>query len=557
MCAGKMKRSLLALVPIFVIGLGLRLGFVWNGTLDPDESQHLHAAWLVAHGRILYVDFWEHHGPLFYYLVAPLTRLFTDSPGVYFATRGLMLLAAAAALGLLYLVLRRLEPPVAPLAIALLCLQPGLIEYTTQIRPDVPALCTWVAALLALIRWRETGASRWIWSTGLLLGATAAFSPKAIYELTGVSVLVLAAGWVSRTSARRTLTAFARLAVGSAVPLLLILGWMWATGGPGAPEAFFRSVVIDNLAFPDASRRTLFAVQNAIVVLLAGVGTLIVVRRLRLGVVTHPVHGPLLVPALVISILLLLPTTPAVYEYTWLPVAVVAAAYAAVGTAAFIRISPRRPVVTVLIVVIAVGAFIHPAAVAAIYAVRNENAAKLRDMERELTYACPDDAVFDATGLYVFRAAASRYAALVVGIRREIGLGQIPVTDVIDQLRSSRAPVGLWDRRLQIIGGPIADFARRYYVRQPDGLLLAGATIAPTPAGAPGRASVELLRHTLYRVSLPVGSTVQIDGTTVLPGLLPLTAGRHVVTWSALPGPIRITASTCAERLAGGEAERW
>ena len=63
---------------VFAALLGLaavvRVGVVLNRSLDADESQHLHAAWLVGQGQVPFRDFWEHHLPLFYYLLAPLTR---------------------------------------------------------------------------------------------------------------------------------------------------------------------------------------------------------------------------------------------------------------------------------------------------------------------------------------------------------------------------------------------------------------------------------------------------------------------------------------------------
>jgi predicted membrane-bound mannosyltransferase len=103
----------LTVVAVLAIGLALRLGFIWNGPLDLDESQHLHDAWLVAHGPVVYVDFWEHHSPLFYYVVAPLTRLFTDSAYVYLTAHGLMLAITGVAFVLLYLALRRLRSSLA------------------------------------------------------------------------------------------------------------------------------------------------------------------------------------------------------------------------------------------------------------------------------------------------------------------------------------------------------------------------------------------------------------------------------------------------------------
>ena len=101
-------------VPIFVALLGLaagtRIGLAINGAIDPDESEHLHAAWLVSAGLVPYRDFWDHHAPLFFYAMAPLTRWLTDNPSVYLVGRALMLVAAAATLALLYRLARRLGP---------------------------------------------------------------------------------------------------------------------------------------------------------------------------------------------------------------------------------------------------------------------------------------------------------------------------------------------------------------------------------------------------------------------------------------------------------------
>ena len=89
-------------LPVFVASLVLvaviRVGVVLNRAIDPDESQHLHTAWQVALGWVPYRDFWEHHMPAFYYLAAPLTLRFTDSPTVYLAGRTLMTAAATLAL---------------------------------------------------------------------------------------------------------------------------------------------------------------------------------------------------------------------------------------------------------------------------------------------------------------------------------------------------------------------------------------------------------------------------------------------------------------------------
>ena len=58
-----------------------------NRRIDPDESQHLHVAWLLTQGQVPYRDFWEHHLPFFHYAMAPLTAWLADRPEVYFAAR--------------------------------------------------------------------------------------------------------------------------------------------------------------------------------------------------------------------------------------------------------------------------------------------------------------------------------------------------------------------------------------------------------------------------------------------------------------------------------------
>ena len=40
-----------------------------------DELEHLHATWCVAQGQLPYRDFFEHHTPLLYYLLAPIAAL--------------------------------------------------------------------------------------------------------------------------------------------------------------------------------------------------------------------------------------------------------------------------------------------------------------------------------------------------------------------------------------------------------------------------------------------------------------------------------------------------
>ena len=63
--------SAVALAILFALHLAA-VGISANREPHVDETEYLHAAWLMAQGRQLYVDFFEHHSPFFF---ATLERL--------------------------------------------------------------------------------------------------------------------------------------------------------------------------------------------------------------------------------------------------------------------------------------------------------------------------------------------------------------------------------------------------------------------------------------------------------------------------------------------------
>src|SRR5262249_17869013 len=71
-------RRSLVLVLILIAGppacTGLRTRYLLRSPLAVDELEHVHAAWLVSKGQTPYVDFFEHHPPLFYFTLAPVVH---------------------------------------------------------------------------------------------------------------------------------------------------------------------------------------------------------------------------------------------------------------------------------------------------------------------------------------------------------------------------------------------------------------------------------------------------------------------------------------------------
>lgn len=52
-----------------------------------DHVEHLHAAWLVWQGEVPYRDFFEHHNPLLWFILAPITALFYLNPYIIYVSR--------------------------------------------------------------------------------------------------------------------------------------------------------------------------------------------------------------------------------------------------------------------------------------------------------------------------------------------------------------------------------------------------------------------------------------------------------------------------------------
>ena len=61
--------------------------FFWGGYGTCDHAEHLHASWLVWQGEVPYRDFFEHHNPLLWYVMAPVVALFYKNVMIFYVAR--------------------------------------------------------------------------------------------------------------------------------------------------------------------------------------------------------------------------------------------------------------------------------------------------------------------------------------------------------------------------------------------------------------------------------------------------------------------------------------
>jgi len=181
-------------------------------TFDPDEMQHLHAAWCVAQGMVPYRDFFEHHAPGLALLLAPLVGAFDTARSfdavlqVMLAARSVMLAITALTVVLTWkLADFAFGREAAWIAASLLSVSMVFVARTLEVRPDVPALACWVASLVAVGVASRSRSRLAVWRpwllSGILLGLATVFTQKLLLAGPGLavaSILYVSAGRSTR-----------------------------------------------------------------------------------------------------------------------------------------------------------------------------------------------------------------------------------------------------------------------------------------------------------------------------------------------------------------------
>ncbi|MCX5785794.1 MAG: hypothetical protein NTX59_08890 [Elusimicrobia bacterium] len=218
----------------------LRLFLIRYRSFDTDELEHLHAAWLVAHGQVPFRDFFEIHGPLFPFLLAPLTAFIHDPIRAIWAARLLMLALTAATIRVLWSMTapgRGLLTRALP--ILLLCSFTTFANKSLEVRPDVPAMA--LLSLTLLLASGDTSSLRLRLAAGFSLGLAFFFTPKIAYPAAGLVI-----GWfISDMAApgsgwKDLLRRWACFFAGAAIPFTgLALYFIAKDGGRAFYECFY------------------------------------------------------------------------------------------------------------------------------------------------------------------------------------------------------------------------------------------------------------------------------------------------------------------------------
>jgi hypothetical protein len=231
-----------ALILIIVLYLW-RLWLLKTVEFNPDEFWHLHSAWCLSTGLIPYRDFFEHHTPWLYFLLAPIFRFYrvdvdpNAAVAFIFLARRIMILCAATALALTFVLGRLLRcERVAWLSTALLSTTVVFAHKTLEIRPDVPAMVLWLGCLVTLLKAIDARGiterkERCLFIlSGFFIGGAVMTAQKILVVMPGLGLAMLWYLAAGEGRARKRLLNCVRQLIGFSVPIIGTLMFFWAHG---------------------------------------------------------------------------------------------------------------------------------------------------------------------------------------------------------------------------------------------------------------------------------------------------------------------------------------
>lgn len=201
--------------------LALHRGF------DHDEIETVHSAWLVQQGQLIYRDFFQHHHPLFYGLLAPIVGVLGESARTLVTLRGVPLLFMLLSVVSVYRIGAAQYGRLAGLGAALLAGSSLLyVQSAIEIRPDTAHTASMMLGFLFLLG-TSRRPPRWAYAvSGICFGLALVFLQKAVFGIAAAGLVVLYR-WYRREIGFRELMAGAG---GLVLPGLVMMGWVLAAG---------------------------------------------------------------------------------------------------------------------------------------------------------------------------------------------------------------------------------------------------------------------------------------------------------------------------------------
>jgi len=509
-----------------VVGVVLLVVVSRQREFQVDEVEHLHAAYNIRDGRMIYRDFWQGHPPLLYALLTPLTDVH-NPVATYRRARILTVTLLLATIALCSLAARRLGGGwAAALAFALALFHTTLIERGIEVRPDGALALLIIGALAIELSWH--GPLRRFSVEALLLGLGGLLTQKAVLPLA-----IFAMMWIAAAVRERRPRLIIQPLLLSLVPLAIALAVLAAMG---TAAAFLRDVVFSaTSAVTRSENRGTFSPLGFLIVeqsrnvafaLLAIAGLIWIALRRRDNAARFTAFVAL---AGVVALW----ASPFPWPYVQVgiipPLVVVAATFVACA-------SGRRAPVAVVAVIALAGVTAVPRLMRKGAGSPDLQFATLREIAR---LTAPNATAFDLAGLY-FRPDAYPVYAMSGDMLLSYVHGAFP--RIVPELHRNAVACVLYDYRTSALPAEEKAFIGSHFTHYGGNIYLPGADLTRA-------ASIEFEVLAPARFRYEGRGAIAVDGTPFTRGLL--TRGVHHISTIRPATPSRIVIDAPPPALTG------
>ncbi|WP_421763413.1 ArnT family glycosyltransferase [Ekhidna sp.] len=173
-----------ALVIISVFSMSLFRDF------DHDEFEAVHTAWKILTGEVIYIDFFQHHHPFFYYLIIPFIKLIGEKTLTLLILRLFIFSFFLGILRISYLLIRDIfdSNKIAWLAILLLVSTSMFSQKAIEIRPDVPQVFFGLFAIFTYLRNFKGDSRNPLYLSALFMAISFLFLQKTFFIIAGLGL---------------------------------------------------------------------------------------------------------------------------------------------------------------------------------------------------------------------------------------------------------------------------------------------------------------------------------------------------------------------------------
>jgi len=169
----------------FLLGIVLLLIF-FNSLFryfDHDEFEAIHTSWKILNGETIYIDFFQHHHPLLYYVMMPIIKIFGEN---VFTILFLRIIAYVLFLLILLItynlaILLFNDKKIGLISLIFLSSSTFFFNKAIEIRPDVPQVLFGLIAIYFFIIQFKKKTSKYTVFSALSLGLSFLFLQKAVF----------------------------------------------------------------------------------------------------------------------------------------------------------------------------------------------------------------------------------------------------------------------------------------------------------------------------------------------------------------------------------------